>query len=497
MAALALQEYRGQLTLELVPGQRVGPFILGAPVGHLVQLLQTAPRLVPKVDFKYPAEEPLATDWVLGLTHALPPSPPPSVTSPAVTIGPDSYVEADTECPVAPHSAASSSSLSVSSAGSTAGPGGVSLLLDPVTQRLKLVVIHDLARLRLTYRGMECQSTKTVATGLLINRLFGPTHPGHFDATTGTFTLTYPGITFAFAIPERHRTQFARGGANLPLEFPDGTTPPCSTVYVYHGTDWREAAPPAPLIYTGQYRAMTGVSPLTFLTRCNATPGRGATLVLTDVGAGTRAAEGVERRVQLTLHATTAQDLVADLGQPQSVFTKHDDKMSIHAPAAEPAANPSPSTSSPVSDGETDPTAAAPPPTEQVGPDEEPSPLARDYFFNYYELGLDVLLDGASHLCKKVVLHANVPGHYDFGRYRKCPYRLLNREDVCGTAGVFDVDTKWTALHEVFNRDAAPPVVFNRGPSEQNPFGSTLFYGGAGVIFEVMRNDCVATVTIF
>lgn len=39
-----------------------------------------------------------------------------------------------------------------------------------------------------------------------------------------------------------------------------------------------------------------------------------------------------------------------------------------------------------------------------------------DYFFNFFHLGLDVLMDGTLHVCKKIVLHGNIPGHYDFQR---------------------------------------------------------------------------------
>lgn len=39
-----------------------------------------------------------------------------------------------------------------------------------------------------------------------------------------------------------------------------------------------------------------------------------------------------------------------------------------------------------------------------------------DYFLNYFHLGIDILIDGALHICKKIILHGNVPGHYDFQR---------------------------------------------------------------------------------
>ncbi|RKP34477.1 hypothetical protein BJ085DRAFT_21321 [Dimargaris cristalligena] len=409
---LALSEHRGQLSLDLVPGKRAGPFILGAPVGHMVRLLQTAPHLMPQVDCKYPEDDPLATDWVLGLHHA----PPPPTEA-----------EAGTE---------SSGTLG-------RGRCGTSLLFEPTSQRLRAVVIHNPSLLRLTYRSTECQSNKTIATGLLINRIFGPTHPGTFRADTGVFTLHYPGISFEFAIPERHRGLFSQPGDGLPLEFPDGTTPPCSCIYLYHGVDWSSALPPSPLTYAAVYRALTDLPSVTFATDCRGTLNQGL---------------------------TTAQDLVADLGQPETVFYKNDDKMSIHAPGT---------------------------------PDEGHSALGRDYFFNYYEMGFDVLLDGKSHRCKKIVLHGNIPGHYDFGRYRKCEFQLdlaaSGKLAIGGTVGQWYLTTgsDWKSISNIVNTDGQPPVVFSRGSSDQNPFGSTLFYGQAGIIFEIMKNDSIPTFTLF
>ena len=46
------------------------------------------------------------------------------------------------------------------------------------------------------------------------------------------------------------------------------------------------------------------------------------------------------------------------------------------------------------------------------------------YFYNYFSLGLDFLLQPETHKVLKIVLHANTPGEIEFGRYRKCRWRL-------------------------------------------------------------------------
>jgi hypothetical protein len=49
----------------------------------------------------------------------------------------------------------------------------------------------------------------------------------------------------------------------------------------------------------------------------------------------------------------------------------------------------------------------------------------RDYAFNYFGHGLDIVLDGGTHAIKKIVLHTNFPACYNFNMYQKCHFRLL------------------------------------------------------------------------
>ena len=39
------------------------------------------------------------------------------------------------------------------------------------------------------------------------------------------------------------------------------------------------------------------------------------------------------------------------------------------------------------------------------------------YFYNYFDLGVDLLFDGLEHRVIKIVLHTNFPSHHDFYRY--------------------------------------------------------------------------------
>lgn len=48
-----------------------------------------------------------------------------------------------------------------------------------------------------------------------------------------------------------------------------------------------------------------------------------------------------------------------------------------------------------------------------------------DYFWNYFNLGIDILFDGATHIVKKFVLRSNIPTNSHFDLYRKCQYEII------------------------------------------------------------------------
>lgn len=66
---------------------------------------------------------------------------------------------------------------------------------------------------------------------------------------------------------------------------------------------------------------------------------------------------------------------------------------------------------------------ASPAPADPLAGGLAAAAVAPDYYFCYPSRGLDVLFCGGSHRLKKLVLHANAPGHPDFGLYCKCNFR--------------------------------------------------------------------------
>jgi hypothetical protein len=99
--------------------------------------------------------------------------------------------------------------------------------------------------------------------------------------------------------------------------------------------------------------------------------------------------------VHIKIGVTTAQDLSLDLGAPLRIYYKEDDRMGIHS---------------------------AP---ESI----EVKPSGTEYFYNYFQFGLDFLLS-QDHIVKKILLHTNIPGSPLFQRYNRCPWEIVgNPED--------------------------------------------------------------------
>ncbi|KAF9915699.1 hypothetical protein BX616_005579 [Lobosporangium transversale] len=351
-----------RLDLSIAPGKHLGWLRLGMSLWDIIRLLRDQAALIPAVELKYSEEDPFAADIVLKLAS-----------------------------------------------------NGIELRFEPYLQRLKLIHVYDFSRLRLTYKGGEVCSSKALPTFLLINQLIGPTFPGEFDSSNNLYTLSYPGLSLVFPIPEKH-TLLYQTSADLPIEFPDGNTPVATHMYIFHGADWITAAP----------------IPVTTLAR-NIQDSSSPNLYNGRIGENRTEVEKVVARINygavlqfpgpmqsqkclIQLHVTTPQDLLADLGSPGSIYYKEDDKMQIH----------NDTDGSPQSQQVDDGILGE---MEDVGYDRSSHPAdgshqPNDYFYNYFHLGIDVLFDGSTHRCKKIVMHTNIPGHFDFQSYKRCPFVL-------------------------------------------------------------------------
>eukprot|EP00163_Fabomonas_tropica_P026204 TRINITY_DN471_c1_g1_i4.p1 TRINITY_DN471_c1_g1~~TRINITY_DN471_c1_g1_i4.p1 ORF type:complete len:388 (+),score=63.76 TRINITY_DN471_c1_g1_i4:197-1360(+) len=328
-------------------------------------------------------------------------------------------------------------------------PGdGFHLVFDPVSQLLKLIEVYDVSKVELEYSGSRFCGPDEEPTFVRVFNLYGPTRGGDVDKT-GRYYLTYPGITFTFLLPAQHCSRYT-GGAELPLKLPDGHSPIASRMCLY-----------------GLHTVVkTGVLDTSLI---SAPPVQPSSTVSDDILVSLCQGISFRHRNKSITFRSSAQDLLSDIGVPDAVHYKEGNKMAIHDPSA-------------VSNG-TDGT------------------HNQDYFYNYFSQGFDVLIDGSNHRVKKIVMHTNFPNDPDFNQYSKSHFVLADFSYVNGLRQrsteeeVITQDTKWPKVQELLG-SAGQPAIHVKGGSSQL-YAPIRYFGYPGIIFEILQNDHIASITLF
>lgn len=374
---------------------------------------------------------------------------------------------------------------------------GIRLFFDPIVQRLKIIEICNMKLVKLKYCDIIFNSPEVLPSIEQIEHSFGSTRPGVYDDEKQLFVLNFRGLSFYFPVESKIQTSSTHNLGSL--HFPAGSSPLVSRLAIYAGPGGVEkaAAPELPLsCYHGQlYLRRAEV----LRTDCYT---KGMRLYLNTCGNAHRIEAtklDIERDILL---GDCAQDVAAALGAPAKVFFKSEDKMRIHSPNV----------------------------------NRRVAATRSDYFFNYFTLGIDILFDARTHRAKKLVLHTNYPGHYNFNMYQRCEFTVplstpsSNRQntnpsvdqqqtpsanelvdvnhdhDDSDSAGgnddsdMFEVTAycRWDTVCGRL-RPSERPVVLNRASSTNttNPFGSTFCYGYQDIIFEVMPNNYIASLSLY
>jgi hypothetical protein len=161
----------------------------------------------------------------------------------------------------------------------------------------------------------------------------------------GIYELNYPGITIFFPIPEKYQKLYMEN-KEMPIELPDGSSPIATKLEIYKGHD--NTKPSINDFSTdGYFQKVTVI-----------------------LGKGLKNEEK-DYIIQLN---DTPQDVMSALGTPDGIFYRHSDKLKIHKTSNE---------------------------------NEVEILNSIDYFYNYFELGIDVMFDGSSHTVKNIILRTS------------------------------------------------------------------------------------------
>ncbi|KFY01959.1 hypothetical protein O988_02418, partial [Pseudogymnoascus sp. VKM F-3808] len=279
-----------QFSAAVTPGRSLGFLVLGASLHDIVTRLKAEPQTFGKLELIYSPENP--------------------VTEPVIVNLPTN---------------------------------GVRLRFDGPEQRLRLIEVTDFSKSKLTYKNIDivkpASPTPPSASSLpdssagptfkyIYNKLLAPSYPGDYvppDANSnekyGVYILSYPGIAFTFPVlastwnsDKDHATMLA-----LP------STKTATSMAVFSGDSWLEAQK---VLYDQMLEDPRSHSP----------PHKGKDVYPDEIGVVNIFGAGKLRLDRawssspfwLFLGQTTPQQLVAELGPPDSIYRKSDQRMAIH-----------------------------------------------------------------------------------------------------------------------------------------------------------------------
>lgn len=422
-------------------------------------------------------------------------------------------------------------------------PGnGIRLRFDGPEQRLRLIEIIDFTKSRITYQDKDLVkpsntqgvlgSPKQAGAGDSVgpafknvyHRLFGPTYAGEYIPPTdngkhglGTYILSYPGVAFSFPLPESAYSP-DKDVVNL---LSSSASQTASSVAIFSGKSWAHARE---TLWT---EVLPGIkSSYLFSKSKDVVPDEISLVRIHGGGKLQLFKKWTNSSVWINLGETTPQDLVAELGPPDAIYRKNDQRMYIHKTRT---ASHSRSRSNggdykrPDDLTDTDQSSAhtgSSDSEDEVIEDEFIGNVSGECFFNYFYLGFDILISppvppsrkppsqenvsneslafgdnplkpGTSDrlVATKLVLHANVPGSYPFNRHRRCrweiPYLRPTESDP-----IIDSETHFNDIEERLRdewRHTYPSendakqrqrgMVLNRGWGD-SPGSSCEFLGG-------------------
>ena len=430
---------------------------------------------------------------------------------------------------------------------------GLRLRFDGPDQRLRLIEVLDFSKTLLTYEGKDIvkipETTAEKGGGNKIqgpsfryvyDRLIGLAFPGEYAPPVegskggmGTYVLSYPGIAFSF--PLKHSAWSPQSNFNTVLS--STAASPANSMAIFNGASWQEASQ--------DLYSRPCANP-----RSLALHGRGREQQPDEVEFGKIRGDGVIDLVRrsspafrIILGETTLQDLVTELGPPDQIKRgKSDVSLNIHKGISQgqqsivhydaPTSSETSSAHTTADDSEVEDQQRP----KLPGIDDEPV----ECFYNYFRHGLDIFVSFPTKpsstiqlVAMKILLHGNVPGSFQFKRYRRCRWAI--EPENADPSLALDSETPFkdlaNSLEDIWHdgsQEKSPyrqwqPVNRNRGwnspgsscelaggweeqvdqktmgsVSEGAPGdGNAKMFGYPGIVFEVLRNDAVASVLIY
>ncbi|AEO69947.1 uncharacterized protein THITE_2120709 [Thermothielavioides terrestris NRRL 8126] len=398
---------------QLHPGRALGFLVLGASLHDVLTRLKAEPQRFPKLDLVYSPTEPVKEPVVLGL--------------PA---------------------------------------NGIRLRFDGPEQRLRLIEILDFTKnhiflkpandkerdlVRPTSTASEATAPADAAPGPtfrhIYQRFLGPTYDGEYVPDAETYVLSYPGVAFTFPMRRKDYSP-----AKDVVSLLSSTAIP-SSMAVFSGDSWAQARE---TMWTEILPSLKTFAPLA--KGKDVFPDEVSLVKIHGGGKLQLFRKWTNASFWIMLGETTPQQLVAELGPPDAIYRKNDQRMYIHKlrAASNTMARPS-GNDLKRQDDLTDTDQSSHPASDEYDSNDEAvedstvANVSGECFYNYFYLGFDVLVSTPTTPCRpppsqvgnpsipeppfrsthadrlvatKVILHGNVPGSYPFNRHRRCRWEI-------------------------------------------------------------------------
>ena len=372
---------------------------------------------------------------------------------------------------------------------------GIRLRFDGPEQRLRLIEVLDFSKNKLTYKDRDVfrppSSTSTATSSLesqsgpmfrhIYKNLIGPTFPGEYiepeqgdETGMGIYVLSYPGIAFSFPMSNSSWS----AGKDMVSLLSASTSHPATSMAIFDGPSWPEARVE---LYTQELAPLKSFMP--FAKSREPVPDEVSFVRIYGEGRLELVRPSSNGPLWIQLGETAPQELVAELGPPDAIHRKNDQRMSIHKDRTASGTRTRPDMNEFRSDDSTDTDqSSAHTATDDSEEDDASGEVAGNVsgecFYNYFYRGFDILMstpttssqrppsrivgessklgykipsDASSRLvASKLVLHGNIPGSYPFNRHRRCRWEIQylneNGSDVVNSETNFtDIEHK---LHE-------------------------------------------------
>lgn len=396
---------------QLYPGRALGFLVLGASLHDILTRIKAEPQRFPKIDLIYDSKIPVTKETIVGL--------------PA---------------------------------------NGLRLQFDGPEQRLRLIEVIDFTKNHIFFKPANdkerdlvrppsdlpaADSTPEPTFRHIYQRFLGPTYGGEFvkkPGNAGLYILSYPGVGFVFPMK---KTQYSPNKDVVSLL---SSTAVPQSMAIFSGDSWAQARK---TMWTEVLPSIKTFAPLN--KGKDVCPDEVSLVKLHGGGKVQLFRKWTNNSFWIFFGETTPQELVAELGPPDAIYRKNDQRMYIHKlrTASNAAGRPN---GKDLKDDMTDTDQSSLNHSDGYQSNEEEEEVVEDEavnvagecFYNYFYLGFDILVSTPTEpsetppsssgkslpgplvrstnphrqVATKLILHGNVPGSYPFNRHRRCRWEI-------------------------------------------------------------------------